>query len=205
MKRQILPSRLHQVALVSYLPQTSFLNHVPSETRRAPRLPAMATPTPATPSNPSGTATATPTCITAVPDKYGQVPVDACNSQWPFHPAFGPNLAWAVLMGLTTAVHLLQAVLYRKVRRRSASCLSVGVAGVDYGLYRNIAGFFLWGPRGRRRRLRCALPARGISSRRRTSSSARFSVSWRPCVSQPQNHHTRRIKVSRGGNGCFDN
>lgn len=63
--------------------------------------------------------TGTPTCTTAVPGEYGQVPFDACNSYWAFHPSFGANLAWAVLMGLTTAVHLIQAVIYRKVRRFS--------------------------------------------------------------------------------------
>ena len=80
----------------------------------------MATPTPTTLDTPSGTTrTSMPTCTTAVPGKYGEVPVDACNSNWAFDPSFGANLAWAVLMGLTTAVHLLQAILYRKVHRRS--------------------------------------------------------------------------------------
>lgn len=77
----------------------------------------MSTPSPATPASPSGTATSIPSCITAVPGKYGEVPIDACNSNWAFHPSFSANLAWAVLMGLTTGVHLLQAILYKKVSK----------------------------------------------------------------------------------------
>ncbi|SPN99866.1 related to phospholipid-translocating ATPase [Cephalotrichum gorgonifer] len=76
----------------------------------------MSTPTPTIGDSPTGTATttSTATCVTAVPGKYGEVPIDACNSNWAFHPSFGGNLAWAVLMGLTTCIHLLQAILYKK-------------------------------------------------------------------------------------------
>lgn len=76
---------------------------------------SMSSPTPTTGNSPSGTASSTPTCTTAVPGKYGEVPPDACNSQWAFHPDFAANLAWAVLMGVTTCVHLIQAVCYKKV------------------------------------------------------------------------------------------
>src|SRR4051794_16040609 len=58
------------------------------------------------------TSSATATCTTAVPGKYGRVPVDACNSNYFFDPNFGANLAFCVLFGFTTIAHLVQAVLF---------------------------------------------------------------------------------------------
>lgn len=55
------------------------------------------------------------TCTTAVPGKYGRVPVDACNSNYFFDPNFGANLAFCVLFGMTTLAHLTQAILFKKV------------------------------------------------------------------------------------------
>lgn len=77
--------------------------------------PGMSSPTPTTGDSPSGTESSTPSCTTAIPGKYGEVPIDACNSNWAFSPDFGGNLAWAVLMAVTTCVHLIQAVYYKKV------------------------------------------------------------------------------------------
>ncbi|KAF5231600.1 hypothetical protein FAUST_9162 [Fusarium austroamericanum] len=54
-------------------------------------------------------SSATATCTTAVPGKYGRVPVDACNSNYYFDPSFAANLAFCVLFGLTTIAHLAQA------------------------------------------------------------------------------------------------
>jgi hypothetical protein len=54
-------------------------------------------------------------CTTAVPDKYGGVPVDACNSVYNFDPSFAGNLAFAILFGLTTLGHLAQAFAFKKV------------------------------------------------------------------------------------------
>ncbi|KAM0503202.1 hypothetical protein ACHAP8_003244 [Fusarium lateritium] len=54
------------------------------------------------------------TCTTAVPGKYGRVPVDACNSNYFFDPSFAANLAFCVLFGLTTTTHLVQAILFKK-------------------------------------------------------------------------------------------
>ncbi|KAM0340236.1 hypothetical protein ACHAPU_010580 [Fusarium lateritium] len=59
-------------------------------------------------------SSATATCTTATPDKYGRVPVDACNSNYFFDPSFGTNLAFCTLFGLTTLVHLIQAILFKK-------------------------------------------------------------------------------------------
>ncbi|KAF4952139.1 hypothetical protein FGADI_6935 [Fusarium gaditjirri] len=60
------------------------------------------------------TSSATATCTTAVPGKYGRVPVDACNSNYFFDPSFAANLAFCVLFGMTTMVHLIQAILFKK-------------------------------------------------------------------------------------------
>ncbi|KEZ41408.1 hypothetical protein SAPIO_CDS7536 [Scedosporium apiospermum] len=59
----------------------------------------MATPSPTIADAATGTATSTssPSCITAVPGKYGAVPIDACNSNYLVVPNFGANLAFAVL------------------------------------------------------------------------------------------------------------
>ncbi|KAF5621528.1 phospholipid-translocating ATPase [Fusarium sp. NRRL 25303] len=59
-------------------------------------------------------SSATATCITAVPGKYGRVPVDACNANYFFDPSFAANLAFCVLFGMTTMVHLIQAILFKK-------------------------------------------------------------------------------------------
>lgn len=60
-------------------------------------------------------ASATASCTTAVPGKYGHVPVDACNSYYSFNPSFAGNLAFAVLFGMTTLAHLVLAILFKKV------------------------------------------------------------------------------------------
>ncbi|KAF5713375.1 phospholipid-translocating ATPase [Fusarium mundagurra] len=60
------------------------------------------------------TSSATTTCTTAVPGKYGRVPVDACNANYFFDPSFAANLAFCVLFGMTTMVHLIQAILFKK-------------------------------------------------------------------------------------------
>ncbi|EMT60547.1 RTA1 like protein-domain-containing protein [Fusarium oxysporum f. sp. albedinis] len=60
------------------------------------------------------TSSATATCTTAVPGKYGRVPVDACNANYFFDPSFAANLAFCVLFGMTTMVHLIQAILFKK-------------------------------------------------------------------------------------------
>lgn len=60
--------------------------------------------------------TATSTCTTAVPDKYGHVPYGACNSNYNFDPSFEANLAFLVLFALTTLTHIVQAIIFKKVR-----------------------------------------------------------------------------------------
>lgn len=55
------------------------------------------------------------TTYSAVPGKYGHVPPDACNSYYNFYPSFEGNLAFAVLFGISTVAHLIQAIVYKKV------------------------------------------------------------------------------------------
>ncbi|KAF5547296.1 phospholipid-translocating ATPase [Fusarium napiforme] len=63
------------------------------------------------------TSSATAACTTAVPGKYGRVPVDACNANYFFDPSFAANLAFCVLFGMTTMVHLIQAILFKKLKK----------------------------------------------------------------------------------------
>ncbi|KAH7350467.1 RTA1 like protein-domain-containing protein [Pyrenochaeta sp. MPI-SDFR-AT-0127] len=73
----------------------------------------MATPT--TTSIPSSTnSTSSPSCTTAVPDRYGYVPADACNAQWAYSPSFTSAVAFSVVFGLATLSHILLAILHRK-------------------------------------------------------------------------------------------
>lgn len=65
---------------------------------------------------PTTSNAASPSCTTAVPDKYGRVPFDACNSNYNDNPSFEANLAFAALFGASFAAHIVQAILYKKVR-----------------------------------------------------------------------------------------
>lgn len=58
---------------------------------------------------------ALPTCTTAVPDENGFVPPDSCNANYGFYPQWEDNLAFALGFGVTTIVHLAQAVVFKKV------------------------------------------------------------------------------------------
>ena len=55
------------------------------------------------------------TCTTAVPDPNGYVPPDACNANYGFYPRWEDNAAFAIVFGLTTAVHLAQSIVLKKV------------------------------------------------------------------------------------------
>lgn len=65
------------------------------------------------------TSSATPTCTTAIPDKNGYVPPEACNANYGFYPKWEDNMGFAIAFALTTAAHLTQAIVYKKVRRHS--------------------------------------------------------------------------------------
>ncbi|KAI1454697.1 RTA1 like protein-domain-containing protein [Annulohypoxylon moriforme] len=53
-------------------------------------------------------------CITATPGPNGNVPVDACNSYYNFNPQFAPAVAVAVIFGVLTGAHIVEAIIFRK-------------------------------------------------------------------------------------------
>ncbi|KAF1811861.1 hypothetical protein P152DRAFT_377881, partial [Eremomyces bilateralis CBS 781.70] len=53
-------------------------------------------------------------CTTAVPGRYGEVPPDACNSNYFYDPSFGANIAFAALFGLTSLAHIVEACIFKK-------------------------------------------------------------------------------------------
>jgi hypothetical protein len=56
-----------------------------------------------------------PTCTqTITPDKNGYVPPGTCNSNYEYYPSFAAAVAVAVVFGVITILHILQAALYRK-------------------------------------------------------------------------------------------
>jgi hypothetical protein len=57
-----------------------------------------------------------PSCTTAVPGQYGNVPIDACNSNYNYDPAYAPAVATAVIFAIFTTAHIALAFVYRKVR-----------------------------------------------------------------------------------------
>lgn len=67
---------------------------------------------------PSGTSTSTasPTCVSVVPDKNGYVPEYACGANYSYYPSFGAAVFFAVAFGITTILHTFQAYRYRKFR-----------------------------------------------------------------------------------------
>ncbi|EGX90799.1 RTA1 domain protein [Cordyceps militaris CM01] len=73
----------------------------------------MATSTTNTPT-PTTSSAASPSCTTAIPDKYGHVPFDACNSYYNDNPSFEANLAFAAIFGTSFVTHIVQAILHKK-------------------------------------------------------------------------------------------
>lgn len=58
-----------------------------------------------------------PYCTTATPGPNGNVPVTACNAYYNYDPQFAPAVAVAVIFGILTGVHVVQAIIFKKVRR----------------------------------------------------------------------------------------
>lgn len=54
-------------------------------------------------------------CTTAVPGKYGEVPINACNSNYNAIPEFIPAVVVSVLFGTLTLIHIIEAVIFKKV------------------------------------------------------------------------------------------
>jgi hypothetical protein len=84
----------------------------------------------ATPSNSTAPTPTVPdlsaSCTTAAPGKYGNVPIDACNSYYNFNPQYAPALAVTVLFGILTTVHIAEAFIFKKVRSWIASINIIG-------------------------------------------------------------------------------
>lgn len=62
-----------------------------------------------------------PTCTTAIPDENGYVPPESCNANYGFYPRWQDNLAFALAFGVTTTIHLSQAIIFRKVMETTPS------------------------------------------------------------------------------------
>jgi hypothetical protein len=72
----------------------------------------------------STTNSASPSCTTAVPGKYGEVPLNSCNSSYNAIPEFIPAVVVATLFGVLTLVHLIEAILFKKVSSLQCSTYS---------------------------------------------------------------------------------
>lgn len=70
---------------------------------------------------------ALPTCVQTIePDANGYVPPGSCGALWNYYPSFAAAIAFAVVFGVLTAVHIWQAARYKKVRKSALhtfSCL----------------------------------------------------------------------------------
>ncbi|RFU35114.1 hypothetical protein B7463_g1244, partial [Scytalidium lignicola] len=53
-------------------------------------------------------------CVTVVPGKDGYVPSWACNSNYNYNPSRAAAIIFAVLFGITTFLHIYQAITYSK-------------------------------------------------------------------------------------------
>ncbi|KAM7212587.1 hypothetical protein V8F06_012046 [Rhypophila decipiens] len=53
-------------------------------------------------------------CVSAVPGPNGNVPVSACNAYYNYDPQFAPSLAVAIIFGIITVIHIVEAFMYKK-------------------------------------------------------------------------------------------
>jgi len=58
-------------------------------------------------------ASATRSCITATLGKYDQVPINDCRAVWLYSPSIAAAIIFAILFGICTTRHIIQAVHYR--------------------------------------------------------------------------------------------
>lgn len=71
----------------------------------------------ATSTSPTATTTSDAflaSCTTAVPGKYGYVPITACNSNYNYNPSFSAAVAVSVIFGILTTVHLAESIIFKK-------------------------------------------------------------------------------------------
>jgi hypothetical protein len=66
------------------------------------------------PSNATTTAVVRGSCITTTPGPYDYVPIYDCRALFSYDPSFGAAVFFAVLFGLSTILHIIQARIFRK-------------------------------------------------------------------------------------------
>lgn len=49
-----------------------------------------------------------------MPGKYGYVPLTACNSNYNYNPSYSAAVAVAVIFGILTIAHLVEAIIFKK-------------------------------------------------------------------------------------------
>lgn len=54
-------------------------------------------------------------CVYVEPGPNGNVPITACNSYYNYDPQFAPAVAVAVIFGVLTGIHVVEAFIYKKV------------------------------------------------------------------------------------------
>lgn len=59
-------------------------------------------------------ATATATCLNIAPGKNGYLPPESCDVILYYVPSFAAAILFCVVFGMTTVLHGIQAVLYKK-------------------------------------------------------------------------------------------
>ncbi|KAJ0287442.1 hypothetical protein CBS470a_005406 [Colletotrichum nupharicola] len=70
---------------------------------------------------------ALPTCVQTIePDANGYVPPGSCGALWNYYPSFAAAIAFAVVFGVLTAVHIWQAARYKKVRVNAFAYMTLG-------------------------------------------------------------------------------
>jgi len=58
--------------------------------------------------------------VKATPGPNGNVPITACNSYYNYDPQFAPAVAVAVIFGILTLAHIVEAFAYKKVKTGEA-------------------------------------------------------------------------------------
>lgn len=60
-------------------------------------------------------STASATCLNISPGKNGYLPPEACDVVLYYVPSFAAAILFCVFYGMTTLMHIIQAVIYKKV------------------------------------------------------------------------------------------
>lgn len=89
------------------------------------------------------TISASPSCVTVTPGKYGYVPSSACNAQWNYSPSFAAAVLFSCLFGLVTVTHIFLAAKQKKVSTSTSPSISEDIPG----LYKALDGSFNFLPK----------------------------------------------------------